>query len=85
MTKYVARNAKVEAHEVSAANLARLASEFGGAVHHSVREPGVAFLLFEGKNGSTRADIGGFVVVAPDGDVVGFRTAEAFHLAYERP
>ncbi len=86
MTKHVAKNATVDATEVTESNIEKLAEKHDAAtLHTSQRTDGLRFLLVEGPKGSTRADVGGYVVEHADGTLTAFQTAEAFDAVYERP
>jgi hypothetical protein len=85
MTKHVAKNATVDATEVTAKNIDALAEKHGATVMDSQRTEGLRFLLVEGPEGTTRADVGGFLVEDGDGNLRAFQTADAFYAVYERP
>lgn len=85
MTKHVAKNAMVDAHEVTEANIEKLAEKHDATVMTSQRTEGLRFLLVETEQGTQRADVGGYLVEHEDGTVSAFQSAEAFHAVYERP
>lgn len=84
MVKYVQVGATVDATQVSESNFDDLAAKHGAATYQGLE--GQRYMILEGPGGSTRADIGGFVVTKEgEAGAVGFRDAESFHATYERP
>ena len=85
MTKFVRRGAVVDATEVTEANLERLAEAHGGTVF-TAPDGQTRYALFESPEGTSRAEVGGFVAVTEGVDGArAYRDGESFMSEYQRP
>jgi hypothetical protein len=85
MPKHVRKGATVDATEVTKTNFDSLAESVGAKVY-AEPDTGTRYMIVESPNGSSRAEIGGYVVALAGNDgYVGYRDSKSFAEAYERP